>query len=631
MSLDHEDDDHPYIGEEVPPPAPYVKMLEESEARASVWSAEITLLRKALKERDERIVDLEREVGETLEQLEALRTFQSLQDEDGGDRASRAALVLETLQQEVRINAESRKYKALCESADRAKLAMFGLREQLRHANDMIDSARVSNDALLKPLQKQISDLEAALHDKDALLAASRAETQAAIQEKESNAQGMHDAMKAAEDARRGVEEAREEGKAAIKALEEMKESIGGEIEAAVEEATNSLAEELDESYDRCDELSKTNMKLKKQMETMEQAASTSLDRIAEAEAEILSLKQQRSLQREELKHAKAELEEMQIKVTNHKAVAVEVGEVLTEREERIKTLEELCQSTAADVERLSKRQKQDKVFTDHLERLIKARNSDLANEKSKLETATLTASSALKQMKRRDIEVEEMKKDAERMRESTNKAVAAQAEGEKQIAQLQLQLEEARKAMTIFKGAKVTVSKSTQTKSTGEIMSGSRPTSPSVPSTAETPTKSSGSGTGLGETEPIEGDNESANLSTLKKGSGNSAANGRLHLVRMAKQAEAMREKARLEEKAVDIAREVKNEQQMTNGDLSPVLKKKTKKQQQLQQKQHSQKQQLQHTHPMVKRDLWEEKGMNPSESVYLPMIAMKTRTSPR
>jgi hypothetical protein len=86
-------------------------------------------------------------VRETQEQLESLRTLQvyppssfasfvftsdfkkkisnksqSLQDEDGGDRASRAALVLETLQQEVRLNAESRKYKALCASAERAKV-----------------------------------------------------------------------------------------------------------------------------------------------------------------------------------------------------------------------------------------------------------------------------------------------------------------------------------------------------------------------------------------------------------------------------------------------------------------------------------------------------------------------------
>jgi hypothetical protein len=90
----------------------------------------------------------QQEVRETQEQLESLRTLQvyppssfasfvftsdlkkyiffdksqSLQDEDGGDRASRAALVLETLQQEVRLNAESRKYKALCASAERAKV-----------------------------------------------------------------------------------------------------------------------------------------------------------------------------------------------------------------------------------------------------------------------------------------------------------------------------------------------------------------------------------------------------------------------------------------------------------------------------------------------------------------------------
>jgi len=39
-----------------------------------------------------------------------------------------------------------------------------------------------------------------------------------------------------------------------------------GEIEAAVEEATSAMSIELDESYDRCDELSKANVKLKKQV-----------------------------------------------------------------------------------------------------------------------------------------------------------------------------------------------------------------------------------------------------------------------------------------------------------------------------------------------------------------------------
>mmetsp|Transcript_35028 Transcript_35028/g.45144 ORF Transcript_35028/g.45144 Transcript_35028/m.45144 type:complete len:615 (-) Transcript_35028:179-2023(-) len=614
MADDH-DDNQPYVGTDVPIPPHYVKMLEESEARASVWSAEITILRKHVKERDERIVDLEREVGETLEQLEALRTFQSLQDEDGGDRASRAALVLETLQQEVRLNAESRKYKALCESADRAKLAMFGLREQLRHANELIDSARVSNDALLKPLQKQINALEGTLFEKDKQLADSRAETQEARKQRDDNAQGRKDALQEAADARKGVDAAREEGKAAVKALEELKEGIGGEIEAAVEEATNAIAEELDESYDRCDELSKTNTKLKKQMDVMEQAASTSLDRIAEAETEIADLIQNQSAQKVKLAEALGELEEMQTKVANHKAVAGEVGEVLREREERIKTLEQLCKSSAKDVERLSKRQVEDKVFIDHLERLIKARNSDLATEKAKLDNATVTAAQALKQMKRRDTEGDEMKKEHDRMRESTNKAIAAQTTLEKQVALLQVSLEDARKAVTVFQGAKVTVSKATQTRSTGAI-STSRPSSPLTPGTAgelaKTGTQvSTGSGGGgLGATEPET--EENGNAASLKKKSGNSAANGRLHLVRMAKHAEAMREKARLEEKAVSISRELAIEEASRRRSSGGGKKKQQK-------------------YPLVHRDLWDEKGMDAADSVYLPVIAMRTRASPR
>jgi predicted nuclease with TOPRIM domain len=139
-------------------------------------------------------------------------------------------------------------------------------------------------------------------------------------------------------------------------------------------------------------------------MELMEQAASSSLDKIAEAEAEISYLKRTEDEQSVKLKNALKEVEEMKTKIANHKSVATEVGDVLKDRETRIKTLEELCKSTANDVQRLSKQQLQDKVFIDHLERLIKARNLDLANEKSKLDSATLTATNALKQMKKRYI-----------------------------------------------------------------------------------------------------------------------------------------------------------------------------------------------------------------------------------
>jgi hypothetical protein len=56
----NDDDTEEYVGDAVAEPTPHAKMLEESEARASVWSAEITIYRKLLRDKDERITDLER-------------------------------------------------------------------------------------------------------------------------------------------------------------------------------------------------------------------------------------------------------------------------------------------------------------------------------------------------------------------------------------------------------------------------------------------------------------------------------------------------------------------------------------------------------------------------------------------
>lgn len=59
-----EEDDEEYVGDNVVDPTSHALMLEESEARASVWSAEITIYRKLMKQKDDRITDLERVSGD---------------------------------------------------------------------------------------------------------------------------------------------------------------------------------------------------------------------------------------------------------------------------------------------------------------------------------------------------------------------------------------------------------------------------------------------------------------------------------------------------------------------------------------------------------------------------------------
>jgi len=65
------------------------------------------------------------------------------------------------------------------------------------------------------------------VQERDAQLVESHAETDQAVNEKASLMQAMETALKEAAEAREWVQAAQNEGQAAVKALEEMKDSIG--------------------------------------------------------------------------------------------------------------------------------------------------------------------------------------------------------------------------------------------------------------------------------------------------------------------------------------------------------------------------------------------------------------------
>ncbi len=69
--------------------------------------------------------------------------------------------------------------------------AIYGLRQQLTIASDFIDSANVSNEALLRPLRAEIAGLAAEVAAREQDVAAARAETAWAKDEQRANGPPM--------------------------------------------------------------------------------------------------------------------------------------------------------------------------------------------------------------------------------------------------------------------------------------------------------------------------------------------------------------------------------------------------------------------------------------------------------
>ena len=262
--------------------------LDASEARAAALATELTALRKQLAERTEELATEAHNHAVTATELEALRNFQRMLDEqDGQDRASRANLLRKINQLQEQIAQDKKMKEFLVDVAERAKSGMYGLRAQLNAASDTIDGARRDNAALIKPYKDEIASLEAAAEEAAATLAASRGETEAALA-----------AMRAAEAARdealagAKAEAAQAAGAYANQAEAESKfaaleAKLEEEVATQVANGTQELQGELDEAYDRCDVLGRQVTKLKMAIEDMERAASADKERLVQLADEV--------------------------------------------------------------------------------------------------------------------------------------------------------------------------------------------------------------------------------------------------------------------------------------------------------------------------------------------------------